>query len=336
VLSGILVSNNSGGTALDASIVACLQDIGRWKGRVMKSNSLVFAAVVSVFLCSGATALAQMPGGMGNGTFMGYGGHNMDHDLILPQMVVGQHYSTSLLLLNMGDPRVMTWVSPQELTTTGKVYLYHQDGSRLQVSVNGGPPVSEFAFSLDPSRSAHYELSSAGSDTPGWALIDVDEPASGSGWGMMDGQTMTRGMRIMADVFYTYSDSGQPSSRVGVMPSMYEMGKFATSIISAQSNDDLYTGVALVNTNAKAVTVTLRLRDSDGNTLATSPLTLGPGNQVAKFINQIFPSNMPADFRGFLEVSSSDEGVVAMGLLFGQGLLTSLPMMHYGQIGMMP
>jgi hypothetical protein len=89
---------------------------------------------------------------------------------------------------------------------------------------------------------------------------------------------------------HTYSDSRQPVSRVGVVPSMYEMGKFATSIISAQSNDNLYTGVALVNTNANAVTVTLRLRDSNGNTLATSPLTLNPGSQVAGFITQMFPS----------------------------------------------
>ncbi len=285
----------------------------------------------------GGVVLAQMQGGMGSGNaFMGYGGHDMDHDLILPQMVVGQHYSTSLLLLNLGDPQVMTWVSPQDLITTGTVYLYHQDGTHMQVSVNGGPPVSEFAFSLDPTKSAHYDLSSAGSDTSGWALIDVDEPASGSGWGMMDGQTMTRGMRIMADVYYTYSDSGQPVSRVGVVPSMYEMGKFATSIISAQSNDDLYTGVALVNTSAKAVAVTLRLRDSNGNTLATSPLTLNPGSQVAEFVTQMFPSDVPADFRGFLEVSSSDDGVVAMGLLFGQGILTSLPMTHYGSVTMSP
>ena len=109
----------------------------------------------SVFLCSGATALAQMPGGMGNGTFMGYGGHNMDHDLILPQMVVGQHYSTSLLLLNLGDPRVMTWVSPQELTTAGKVYLYHQDGSRLR---RGYSPFNDGCLVVDDTLSTQEGL----------------------------------------------------------------------------------------------------------------------------------------------------------------------------------
>ncbi len=336
MVSGTLLNDDSGGAKVGAQQEARIQDIRFWKRWVMNARSIVFGSLTSLFVCLGATAFAQMPGGMGNGTFMGYGGHNIDHDLVLPQMVVGQHYSTSMLLLNVGDPQVMTWISPQDLVTTGKVYLYHQDGTRMQVSVNGGPPVSEFAFSLDPAKSAYFDLSSVGSDTAGWALIDVDEPASGSGWGMMDGQTMTRGMRVMADVFYTYSESGQPTSRVGVVPSMYEMGKFATSIISAQSRDELYTGVALVNTSARSITVTLRLRDSNGNELATSPLTLGPGSQIARFITQMFSSEMPADFKGFLEVSSSDEGIVTMGLLFGQGILTSLPMMHYGRINMMP
>jgi len=303
----------------------------------MKHRSGMFVCLALTIFCLGATSFAQMPGmGGGSGTFSGYQGHNMNDDLILPQVVVGQNYTTSLLLLNMGNSQVMNWVPAQNLITSGKVYFYRQDGTGLPVSVNGSAPASEFSFSLDPSKSAYYELSSTGSDTPGWALIDVDEPASGSGWGMMDDRTMTRGMRIMATVFYTYSGAGQPTSRVGVVPSMYEMGKFATSIISVQSNDDLYTGVAVVNTSAVAVTVTLRLKDSNGNVLATSPLSLNPGNQTAKFVHELFSSVLPADFKGFLEVSSSDEGIVTMGLLVSQGIMTSVPMAHYGQITMMP
>ncbi len=152
---------------------------------------------------------------------------------------------------------------------------------------------------------------------------------------MMDGQTMTRGMRIMADVFYTYSGAEQPASRVDVAPSMYEMGKFGTSIISAQSKDDLYTGVAVVNTSAKAVTVALNLKDISGNVLGSSSLALDAGTQTAKFIHEIFSKVLPADFKGFLEISTADEGVVTMGLLISQGILTSIPMAHYGRIKMM-
>jgi hypothetical protein len=278
-----------------------------------------------------------MPGmGGGSGTYIGYDGHNMDHDLVLPQVAVGQHYTTSLLLLNMGNSQLMTWVSPQDLTTTGKVYFYGQNGTPLAVSVNGGAPSSEFSFSLAPSESSYYEFSSPGPDTAGWALIDIDEPTSGPGWGMMDGQTMTRGMRVMADAYFTYTGSGQPPSRVGIMPSMYEMGKFATSIVSAQSEDDLYTGVAIANTSAHAVTVTLRLKDVNGNVLGTIPLMLNPGSQKARFIHELFPTILPSGFRGFLEVDSNDEGIVTMGLLASQRTLTSVPVTHYGHITMMP
>lgn len=303
----------------------------------MNHRGGMLVCLALAFFCLSATSFAQMPGmGTGTGAFNGYEGHNMNNDLILPQVVVGQHYTTNLLLLNMGNSQVMNWVTAQNLITSGKVYFYRQDGTRLPVSVNGGAPATEFAFSLDPSKSAYFELSSTGTDTPGWALIDVDEPASGSGWGMMNGQTITRGMRIMADVFYTYSGDGQPTSRVGVIPTMYQMGMFATSILSVQSKDDLYTGVAVVNTNAATVTVTLRLRDSNGTVLGTSPLALGPGNQTARFVHQIFSSVLPANFQGSLEVSSSDDGVVIMGLLVSQGIMTSVPMTHYGQITMMP
>ncbi len=303
----------------------------------MNDRSSLFVFVACVVLAFGVTSYAQMPGmGGGSSGFVGFEGHNMNFDLILPQIAVGQHYTTSILILNVGNSQVMSWVPTQNLTTTGKMYFYHQDGTRLQVSVNGGAPASEMPFSLDPSKSNYYQLSAAGADTSGWALIDIDEPASGSGWGMMDGTTITRGMRLMADVFYTYTGQDQPASRVGVLPSMYEMGKFATSMISVQSNRDIYTGVAIVNTSAGSVTVTLRLKDSNGNVLATSPLTLNPGNQTAKFIHEMFSSVLTPNFQGFLEVDSSADGIVTMGLLVSQGILTSIPMQHYGHITMMP
>ncbi len=303
----------------------------------MKFSIGVSVCLALVIMRPGTGAFAQMPGmGGGSGTFMGYGGHNMDHDLILPQVAVGEHYTTSLLLLNLGNSQVMNWVPSQNLTTTGTVYFYRQDGTPLAVSVNGGSPASGFNFSLAPSESSYYEFSSAGPDTSGWALIDINEAATGSGWGMMDGQTMTRGMRVMADAYFTFTGSGQPASRVGIMPTMYEMGKFATSMVSAQSRGDLYTGVAIANTSANAVTVTLRLKDGSGNILGSTPLTLNPGSQKARFIHELFPTVLPSDFRGFLEVDSSEEGVVTMGLLVSQGILTSVPTTHYGQITMMP
>jgi hypothetical protein len=118
---------------------------------------------------------------------------------------------------------------------------------------------------------------------------------------------------------------------------MYEMGRFATSLISVQfKKDGLDTGVAIVNTGAGKAAVTLRLKDSNGTLLATNSLALDPGSQTARFVNELFSAELPSNFQGVLEVSSSDEGIVTMGLLVSQGVLTSVPTIHYGQISMMP
>ncbi len=282
---------------------------------------------------------AQGSGMMGPGSlpeFIGYGGHELNQNLVLPQIAVGQHYNTNLQLLNMGNAQQMSWVTLQNLETTGKMFFYRQDGSPLSVSVNGGVPASEYAFSLSPLQSASFDLGFAGADTSGWALIAVDDNPSDPSWGMMNGLQMSRGARVMATAFYAYKDGSQPESRVGVIPSMYEMGMFRTSLIAVQSQPDLYTGVAIVNTSATPVSVQLQLKDLSGNLLATTPLSLAAGNQIAKFTTELFGNALPSGMPGFIEIGTNDEGVVALGLLMSQGIMTSIPVMHYGQITMMP
>ena len=102
-----------------------------------------------------------------------------------------------------------------------------------------------------------------------------------------------------------------------------------------QSQQDLYTGVAIVNTSAATVNVQLRLKDVNGNVLSTVPLSLAAGNQIAKFSTELFGNALPSGTLGFMEISTNDEGVVALGLLESHGIMTSIPVMHYGQITMM-
>ncbi len=299
-------------------------------------------ALMGMFLFTFAlspVAFGQGSGMMGSRnlpSLIGYGGHEMNQNLILPQVAVGQHYTTSIVLLNMANSQQMTWAAPQDLKTTGKMSFYKQDGSQLVVSVNGGTPSSEYAFSLDASQTTSFDLSFAGADTSGWALIGVDDNPSSSRMGMMDGIQMSRGARIMATVFYAYNDGSQVQSRVGVIPSMYEMGLFKTSLMAVESGQDLYTGVAIVNTSAATVNIQLQLKDMNGNVLATTPLSLAAGNQIAKFSGELFGNALPPGTQGLMEISTDADGVVALGLIVSQGIMTSIPVMHYGQITMMP
>lgn len=284
----------------------------------------------------GVAAFGQIGmGGMGSvpgtNSFRGYNDHEMDHNLVLPQVAVGEHYTTNMVLFNPGDPNRMEWTSAQNLRTTGKIHFYQQDGKPLSVAINNASPASNFSFSLEPSQTLYLDLVSTGADTSGWALIEVDDSSIGDDWGRMDGHEIRRAQRIMATVFYTLKDGGKTLSKVGVIPSMYEMERFLTTLLAVQSSDDLSTGVAIVNTNKKSVSVELRLRDSKGKTASTKTLSLAAGNQTARFIHELFGNSVTGNFQGVLEVVTSEEGVVTLGLLMSQNVITSIPVQHFGQ-----
>jgi len=140
----------------------------------------------------------------------------------------------------------------------------------------------------------------------------------------------------MASAFYTHMKGEEVVSRVGVMPSIYQIGHFSTSMTSVHFQDGLYTGVAMVNAGAETATIQVRLMDTKGQLFDSRQMFMQAGNQMAIFVHQLF-DGIPAGFRGFLEVEADRDGVVMMGLLESQGILTSIPTMHYGGFSrMMP
>jgi hypothetical protein len=284
---------------------------------------------------TGMTGSSMMGPGTSMPTMPGYQGHELAENMVVPQFAVGDQYTTSILLFNMGNMTQMSWMTPQALQLTGKIYFYHQDGTPLQVSVNGSSPVSEYSFTLSDSGSIALEMSSPGTVTAGWALITVNDDGSSS-WGMMNGQQMMRANRIMATAYYTFKDNGQVVSRAGVIPSIFEMQRYSTSLTPVQVQDGIDTGLAIVNTSAQSVTVQLMLKDANGQTVATRQLTLPAGNQMARFIDdaQLFGSAVTGTFHGFVQMDTSSEGVVSLGLLMTGGVMTSIPTQHHGPVTM--
>src|SRR4030042_332614 len=145
---------------------------------------------------------------------------------------------TSMVLFNMGNMAQMPWLTPQALQLTGEIYFYHQDGTPVQVSINGASAVSRHSFTLDASKSISLDMTSSGGDSSGWALINVDDNGANP-WGMMNGRQMMRANRIMATVYYTYKEGGQVISRAGVIPSIYEMQRYFTSLTPIQVRDGI-------------------------------------------------------------------------------------------------
>ena len=171
----------------------------------LSAGIMLFAAALV------STAYAQGSGMMGPGMsgMMGFGSHQMDHNLVIPLLALGQDYVSTLSLINLVNTQMMSWVPAHHLGTTGTVYFYKQDGSPILVAVNGSNPVSQMPFSLAPSATVRFELTAAGVTMAGWAFVDIDSTAGGYSWGMMDGQAMTGGMRVMANVSYTYQNGSQ-------------------------------------------------------------------------------------------------------------------------------
>ena len=88
------------------------------------------------------------------------------------------------------------------------------------------------------------------------------------------------------------------------------------------------TALAMVNTGAASVPVTLTLRDGDGSQIGQEILMLGPGQHSSSFVDELFGAQA-ADFRGNVTFESAS-GLGAITLresrnAFGEPLYTTLP-----------
>jgi hypothetical protein len=250
-------------------------------------------------------------------------------------VAVGSQVNMTLVFSNLGGPGRMGWLTEAgDYTLTGTLRFFGVDGSPLEVVVNG-TAASEFPFALEASSVSYLEVSApAGVDLErGWLLVELDEDQE-DGWGYMDGHAVVRGERLMASAYYSiFSTTGELVSQVAVQPMTFRRGLFARSLVAAQYRQGpggvLRTGVAIVNTGGEGALVDLKLIDADGQVAVTAALNLAAGAQIAQFVDELFPA-IPADFRGVLELSTTAEGVVSMGLLQTGLVTTSLPVHHYG------
>lgn len=303
---------------------------------------LLFTAVL--FTTAGAMAASSQK------SSPGHHGLERENNLVFAQMAVGEGIETNLSLLNVVDPQR---VGPNGTPlSSGTVHFFAQDGSALPVRINGGEPTAEFAFSLEPFEMVWLLLTAEGPTTPGWMLIEVDQrnsdddgeddsssamrgpgPRNGDDGGSSDGNDdFESGERLLATAYFTtQDDQGAMISRVGVIPSKFLDDDYFTTVLAAQFSPGINTGAAIVNTGSSANTVQLRLRDVQGTLVASAPLTLEAGNQTARFIDELFPGSVPEGFQGFLEIDADSSGIVTLGLLQTDLILTSLPTRHYGR-----
>jgi len=125
-------------------------------------------------------------------------------------------------------------------------------------------------------------------------------------------------------VTYGIVASGMVQSQAGVTPtSMMTDGSLYAYVIPGIGRN---LGVALANSAAVGSTVTLTLRDINGNQVGNSvTVSLAPQQQVAKFVNELFsPTVVGSYFLGSLRVQSTSP-VGVMGLRFSGTEFSTLP-----------
>ncbi len=268
------------------------------------------AVICGVFcLLAGPAALLAQTGFMG---------HGIDKDLIFPDVVVGGGVNTEIILMN-----------PQPgLDVTGTLFFFNQDGTPLQV-VNNGQTVNQVSVTLPAQGADFVDVTgvdpNAQNPTVGWALLDV----SGPGQGQDDPRT-----RLFGSVIFTTTQGTNTTGEVGVVAARYQLGANKTIALPViVQGTAVNTGVALVNAGAAAMTLTFQLKDEQGTvvqqgaTISPAISPLAPGNQVARFVDQIFSGFgfNNNDFRGTLVITTQQEGLVVTGLLTNNSLLTSIP-----------
>jgi plastocyanin len=268
----------------------------------------VVLCAVSCLVIGSAALLAQN----------GHGGHPIDKNLIFPDVVVGGGVNTQIILLN-----------PQPgLDVTGTLYFFNQDGTPLQVVING-QTVSQAPVTLPAGGSDFVDVTGVDANSPtptvGWALLDV----SGPGQGQDDPRT-----RVFGSVTFATTDGVNTTGSVGVVVGRYALGANHTIAVPViVKGNAVNTGVALVNAGADPMTLTFQLKDGQGvvvqqGATITPPISpLASGNQVARFVDQLFQGFdfNNKDFRGTLLITTPQEGLVVIGLLTNDSLLTSIP-----------
>ncbi len=248
----------------------------------------------------------------------GHMGHAIDKNLIFPDVVVGGGVNTEIILMN-----------PQPgLDVTGTLFFFNQDGTPLQV-VNNGQTVNQISVTLPAQGADFVDVTgvdpNAQTPTLGWALLEV----SGPGQGQDDPRT-----RLFGSVTFTTTQGTNTTGEVGVVAARYQLGANKTIAIPViVQGTAVNTGVALVNAGAAPMTLTFQLKDEQGTvvqqgaTISPAISPLAPGNQVARFVDQIFQGFgfNNSDFHGTLVITTQQEGLVVTGLLTNNSLLTSIP-----------
>lgn len=136
--------------------------------------------------------------------------------------------------------------------------------------------------------------------------------------------------------FETFGESrGNETTQAGVLPS--SLTTEAMIFVTASNRLSRNLGIAVVNPQSSAASVTFTLHGSDGTAISTKTITINSHNQIAQFVTQIF-ANQPAvqgEFNGTIIITSTAP-VAIVGLRFRGINFSTVPVTIVGPTSQMP
>ncbi len=206
------------------------------------------------------------------------------NDLMIPQIVDGAGWSTSILLVNTDAE-----AAPFTLK------FWQPDGTPLPVTLEGAGSVSEFSDTI-PVGGIRV-LKTAG---PDWAVAQ--------GWAEIIAARSIGG----AEIFSQTSMNGNSEASVPIAPTLGR--RF---LLPFDDTIGFYTGLALVNPGPAPSTVAVAIRDENGDSIVSGSVVLPAHGQKALMLREAFPD--VHDHRGVAEFVSTDADLAAIGLRFNPG-----------------
>jgi hypothetical protein len=195
--------------------------------------------------------------------------------LYFPQVADGAGYRTNFILINPLD----------SAATSVRLEFYQNDGTPLSLPI-GGILRTNYDLAIEARGVARFFTDGTSADLRvGWVKVTNRTPILGSSIFQI-----RTGNKIL-------SEAG-----VGTSPVTQHFATYVESISSAWS------GLAICNPGDIAATLTLNLRKSSGEILATTTETLPAGGHLSKFFT--LPTTPPwfsltGEFEGILEVIAS-------------------------------
>jgi uncharacterized repeat protein (TIGR01451 family)/fimbrial isopeptide formation D2 family protein len=233
--------------------------------------------------------------------------------LYFPQLADGGGFTTALLLMNTNAA-----------TETGKINLFRNDGTGLQVHRIGDAAGTASTFSYSISAGGVYRFETDG--TPG-------SVNTGSVQVVPDAGTTTP---VGAGLFHFAPPGNLFSSQTVVTESGVPAATPTThALIYVDQSNGHMTGLAIAAPTVTPVHVTLRALQSDGATVVgLGSLDLVGNGHDACFVQE-FITGLPAGFTGVLEIlTPSPVAVLTLRALVnirGEMLLTTFPVADFNQ-----